>query len=140
PVHLRKYPRSLPRVLLRSLSGEPYLAGKWDSPSLERAVHGELTHTHYDVVYIDHLGMTRYLTLIRSLQPRARIVLEQHNVESDLFSQYANRATRFVRPVARREARLAAAFEARALRNVEALVAISEEDARRFRAMAGIQA
>ena len=47
------------------------------------------TGGRFDVLYIDHLGMAVHLPELRALCPWARVVLEEHNVESDFFRQFA---------------------------------------------------
>ena len=84
------------------LGGVPYLAAKWDSPALRRTLRRELRASAADVVYVDHLGMARYLPDIRAERPGSRIVLDQHNVESDLFKQFAERQDRGERTRCRR--------------------------------------
>jgi glycosyltransferase involved in cell wall biosynthesis len=141
PVHLFAHPRYVPRVAwLRAVHGVPYVAGKWDAPTVSRALQRELTERPYAVVWLDGLGSARYLPLVRSLQPRARVVLDQHNVESDRFAQFAKRQHGARRLVADAEWRAARRFERDAMRGVDAVSAISEDDARAYRAMAGIEA
>lgn len=140
PVHLFDFKRYVPRVvLLRALRGVPYLAGKWDSPRLRAALRRELAAA-VDVVYVDHLGMARYLHDVKATRPRARTVLDQHNVESDFFGQFAERKRGVVKVVAKAEHRASVAFERRALRDVDAVVAISPDDAKHFEALAGVRA
>jgi polysaccharide biosynthesis protein PslH len=140
PIHLKAFPRYIPRVLWRRALGEPYLAGKWASPAVVEALETAVRRRDFAVVYIDHLGMMRYEKLLRRLLPQARFVLEQHNVESDFFRQFASRAPLALKPAALLEFRLARRFEMAAMRKVDAVVAISHEDARTFRAMAGVEA
>jgi polysaccharide biosynthesis protein PslH len=141
PVHLFDFKRYVPRVvLLRALWGVPYLAGKWDSPALRKTLKRELLSSPVDVVYIDHLGMARYLGDVRVERPAARTVLDQHNVESDFFKQFAEQKRGPKRLVARAEYRAALRFEKQALRDVDAVVAISSEDAKHFEALAGVPA
>jgi len=141
PVHLFDFKRAVPRVvLLRALRGVPYLAGKWDSPALRKVLRRELASSPVDVVYIDHLGMARYLPDVKKARPSARTVLDQHNVESDFFKQFAERKTGPKKLVAKAEHRASERFEKRALRDVDAVVAISSEDAKHFDSLAGIHA
>ena len=89
---------------LVALGGVPYLAAKWDSPALRQTVRRELRDISTDIVYVDHLGMARYLPDIRAERPASRVVLDQHNVESDLYKQlverWSGRASRLPRGVA----------------------------------------
>lgn len=131
PVHLKQAPGELLRVLGRRLRhGTPYVLGKWQSAAVAAALRGELQAGH-DLVYIDHLGMAVYLPLLREVLPHARIVLEEHNVESDFFRQFAARKTLLppLRPLARLEHRAAARAEAHVLDEVDAVVTISGQDA-----------
>jgi len=141
PVHLFRHRRYVPRVvLLRALRGVPYLAGKWDSPAVRRSLRRQLPGRSYDVVWINGLGMAYYLPLVRELLPDARIVLDQHNVESDRFAEFARRQRGFRRIVANAEARAARRYERDVLRGVDAVGAISDSDVSGLRELAGIEA
>jgi glycosyltransferase involved in cell wall biosynthesis len=141
PVHLFDFKRYVPRVVaLRALRGVPYLAGKWDSRAVRKALRRELADTAVDVVYVDHLGMARYLPDVEMERPTCRIVLEQHNVESDFFKQFADKQKGPKRLVAQAEVRASVKFEKAALQRANAVVAISDEDAKHFDALAGIHA
>jgi glycosyltransferase involved in cell wall biosynthesis len=139
PIHLFDFKARVPRVVALRAAGIPYLAGKWDSRELRRTLRRELAGSPTDVVYIDHLGMVRYLPDIKKLRPRCRTVLDEHNVESDFFGQFAKEKTGVKKVVATAEHRAARRFEEQALRAVDAVVAISGEDARHFQALAGIE-
>jgi len=141
PIHLWNFPRYVARVvLLRVLFGVPYVAGKWDSPALRKALRCELLDSAVEVVYVDHLGMARYLPDIKAERPRCRVVLDQHNVESDFFKQFSDRKVGAKKLVAQIEWRATVRFEKRALKTVEGVVAISPEDAGHFAALSGVQA
>lgn len=141
PVHLFDFKRYVPRVVaLRALRGVPYLAGKWDSRALRKVLRRELVDTAVDVVYVDHLGMARYLPDVEAERPSCRIVLDQHNVESDFFKQFAEKKTGAKRLVAQAEYRASVTFEKAALEAAHAVVAISAEDAKHFDRLAGIHA
>src|SRR5690606_35186994 len=127
PIHLFDFKSYVPRVVGLRLAGVPYLAGKWDSPDLRRVLRRELATHDVDVVYVDHLGMARYLPDVAAERPRCRRVLDQHNVESDFFKQFAEEKKGAKRLVARAEHAAARRFEERVLREVDAVVAISGE-------------
>jgi polysaccharide biosynthesis protein PslH len=137
PIHLKQFPRYVPRVIALRAAGVPYLAGKWDGPKVRAALTRELQSQRFDVVYIDHLGMYRYADLIRKLQPWARLVLEQHNVESDFFHQFKDKKQGALKLVAHLEWQKARRFEQAAVRTADATVAISVQDAQVFRDMGG---
>ena len=141
PVHLFDFKSYVPRVvMLRALRGVPYLAGKWDSRALRKVLRRELFDTAVDVAYVDHLGMARYLPDVETERPSCRIVLDQHNVESDFFKQFAEKKSGATRLVAQAEYRASVRFEKDALTKANAVVAISAEDAKHFDALAGIHA
>jgi glycosyltransferase involved in cell wall biosynthesis len=140
PIHIWRFPRRVPRVLILRASGVPYLSAKWDSPSLRRTLLRELRSSPPDVVYMDHLGMARYLPVVRRAVPASRLVLEQHNVESDFFKRFAERQGGVKAIGARAEWRAAVRFEERVLSTVDAVVAISAADADRFRQLTGVRA
>jgi glycosyltransferase involved in cell wall biosynthesis len=141
PVHLFRHRRYVPRVVwLRVMRGLPYMAGKWHSPGVSAALRRELQGRTFDVVWINGLGIAYYLPLVRRLQPGARIVLDQHNVESDRFAQFAARQHGVRRLVARAEWRAAKRYERDILRAVDAVGAISDNDARSYLEFAGVEA
>lgn len=140
PIHLFDFKAYVPRVVALRLLGVPYLAGKWDSRDLRNTLREQLARVKPDVVYVDHLGMAEYLPDIHAVTPRARVVLDQHNVESDFFKQFADEKTGPKKIIARMEHRKAAAFERKVLRDVNAVVAISNEDAKVFESFAGVRA
>lgn len=140
PIHLFDFPRHVPRVVALRALGVPYLAGKWDSRALRETLRAELARIRADVVYLDHLGMARYLPDVKAVRPHARVVLDQHNLESAFFEQFANEKTGPKKVVATLEHRLARRFEEQTLRTVDAVVAISHEDAKHFEALEGVKA
>lgn len=140
PVHLWRSPSHIPRVLALRLCHVPYLAAKWDSAALRRTLCEALRASSADIVYVDHLGMARYLPDIRAVRPRSRVVLEQHNVESEFFRQFAESRFGLRKQVARAEWRAAARFEEEALTSVDAVIAISRADADYFDRVARVPA
>jgi len=140
PIHLRQHKRKLAEVaLIRLLHGTPYLLAKWRSSSVAAALTCELSAEssgpRWEVIYIDHLGMAVYLPLIRKLCPTARVVVECHNVESEFFAQFAAKQPLPLRWLAERESQAAAQHEAKILCEADAVVAISDRDAQRLRAL-----
>lgn len=140
PIHLFEFKRYVPRVvMLRALRGVPYLAGKWDSRELRRTLRRELLDSPVDVVYLDHLGMARYLADVKAERPHVRTVLDQHNVESDFFKQFAETKKGPKKIVAKMEYAAAQKFEKNAMQSVDAVVAISREDSEIFGKLAGVR-
>ena len=141
PIHLFRHPRYLPRVAwLRIARGAPYVAGKWESRGMRESLERELGDFRFDVVWLESLGSAWYLPLIRRSRPDVRVVLDGFNVESDLWAQYASRKRGPIKLVAEAEWRAARRFERDALRAVDSVAAISEDDARGYRELAGVDA
>ncbi|MGE0509476.1 MAG: glycosyltransferase family 4 protein [Acidimicrobiia bacterium] len=135
-VHIKRDPMQVVRTVFRRVvKREPYLFAKWWSPKTARAVREVAASGRWDVVYIDHLGMATHLQALRQAAPGARFVLEEHNVESDFFVQFAKEAPRWARPIARLEARVAQRAEVRVLRSMDAVVTISASDRDMLREM-----
>jgi glycosyltransferase involved in cell wall biosynthesis len=139
PIHLFDFKQYVPRVVAKRLLGVPYLVGKWDSPKLRAELRRTLVEGPVEVVYIDHLGMAGYLPDIKAERPFCRTVVDQHNVESDFFKQFAEEKTGPKKIVAKAEYAAARSFEQRVLREVDGVVAISHEDAKHFEALAGVR-
>jgi glycosyltransferase involved in cell wall biosynthesis len=141
PIHLFRYPRYVPRVVwLRAIHGVPYVLGKWDSPAVREGLRRELVDGEFDVVWLDGLGIAHYLPLVRTLQPAARVVLRQFNVESDLFAQFARRQRGLARLVAEAEWRAARRYERDTLRAVDAVGVVSADDVATCRQLASVEA
>jgi glycosyltransferase involved in cell wall biosynthesis len=141
PIHMRRHPRYVPRLLrLRALRGLPYLVAKCDNPEMRALIARELETGKYDVVYFGALGMTAYVRDARRLAPRARVVLEEHNVEWRIFDSLADAVEGPMRHVWKLEAAALRRYERRMLRQVDAVIAISETDARELRAFSSVNA
>jgi glycosyltransferase involved in cell wall biosynthesis len=140
PTHMRRSPRHLPRLLGLRMLGVPYVVAKFDNASMHALVEEHLVTGAYDVVYIGQLGMAAYLGGVRRLAPRAHVVLEEHNVEWEIFQRLAPTFRFALRQVTRLEARTLRWYERRALRAVDAVIAISDADGRAIQQLAGVTA
>lgn len=153
PKHMRRSPRHLPRLIRLRMRGVPYLIAKCDTAAMRTLVERHLRTGSCDVVYVGHLGMAAYLASVRRLAPKARVVLEQHNVEWEIFQRLGQAApdstfkaegkagpSFALRQAARWEAWALRSYERRVLRAVDAVIAISDADARAFHLLAGIDA
>ena len=141
PIHMRRHPRTLPRLArLRFVQGVPYLVGKCDTASMRARIREALQARRYDVVYLGALGMAAYLDDVRRHAPHAHVVLEQHNVEWEIFARLAEHVAPRWRPLLHWEARALRRYEAHALQAVDAVIAISATDAGHFRQLSGVEA
>jgi glycosyltransferase involved in cell wall biosynthesis len=140
PSSMRRSPKHLPRLLRLRLQGVPYLVAKCDNPAMHALVRRHLEAETYGLIYVGQLGMMTYLAGIRRLAPRARVVLEEHNVEWEIFERLAPTFRFALRQAAHLEARALRGYERRALRKVDRVIAISDADADAFGKLAGIDA
>jgi glycosyltransferase involved in cell wall biosynthesis len=141
PPHWKTDTRSLFRFLrLRLLHREPYLVAEVDSPAMHELVESHLSGGDYEVVYLGNIGMMAYLPAVRRFAPKASVVLEEHNVEWTIFDQLAKSLRPPKSHAARWEARTLRRFEKRALRDVDAVIAISAADAAGLRELAHVDA
>lgn len=98
-------------------------------PSRIEALERVVREFRPDLVVIEHLGLHPFLPMLR--QCGARLVLDMHNVESDLAGQIRQKRDWFGAR-RRREQRTVAALEAQVLAAVDAVWVCSEEDAARL--------
>jgi glycosyltransferase involved in cell wall biosynthesis len=140
PGSMRRSPRQLPRLLRLRAQGVPYLVAKHDTTAMRELVERELRARRYDVVYVGHLAMCAYLPTIRRLAPTASVVLEQHNVEWEIFDRLAPTLRGPMRYVGKIEAQSLRSYERKALSAVDSVIAISTADALAFERLAGIRA
>jgi glycosyltransferase involved in cell wall biosynthesis len=135
PVHIRRKPLALARTLaIGLLRDQPYLAAKYESRAYQAAAADLVARRPPDVIWCDHLNV--FPAARRVAGGVVPLVLDEHNVESDLFRRAAG-ATGLLSAAARLEAGRAERFERAALAHANAVVAISEEDAVRLRELGG---
>jgi sugar transferase (PEP-CTERM/EpsH1 system associated) len=76
--------------VLRGMAGPvPLTVLNYASKEIEHVLRGALASTAFDAVQIESIHMAPYLETIRRVNPGVKAVLDWHNVESELISQYA---------------------------------------------------
>ena len=121
-------------ALLRS-PGEPLSIARHSHWEVRRELERRLAAERFDLVHAEQLQ-----ALPQAEPAFARgipVVLRAQNVESDLWTAAARRATGLRGVVLRREARRLAEWEAKAIRRCAATLALTPEDAGRLRALSG---
>jgi Glycosyltransferase len=121
---------------LRSFQiGAPHLVARFFSPRFARALRELLQTESFDVVQLESPFLLPYLPTIRQAS-RAAVVLRSLNVEFRIWEQIAARESNIVRRTALRLlARSLRRYEVRQLNACDAIVPITEEDRRDFRAL-----
>ncbi len=137
PEHPRRLLPFLARNLRRVAQGVNPLIDRFSEASVRAAVERSLHHETYDIVVLEHSWIAHYIPLVREMQPRARIILDCHNIESDLWRQYYEHPPKFWhKPAAYRFWRSALEQERTYLRLADLVWVVSETDAERARALA----
>jgi glycosyltransferase involved in cell wall biosynthesis len=139
PTHMRRSPAHLPRLLRLRLQGVPYLIAKCDNPDMRALIERHAKTGEYGVVYVGHLGMATYLSTVRRLAPESRVVLEEHNVEWEIFRRLAPTFRSPLRQAAHLEAWALRRYERRTLRAVDATIAISDADSETLGRLGGVE-
>jgi glycosyltransferase involved in cell wall biosynthesis len=125
--------RALLRVLVRFLRGRSVSALTWFSPRVVREVHRDLSEHRYDLTIVAFTQLLGYL----AITPRP-VLVDMHNVESELMANYAGSAASWPKRLAARyEASALRSLESRLTRGVEAVATVSGRDADLLRDLAG---
>ena len=89
----------------------------------------------FDVIHFDHPHTALSWELVRKLQPRAALVLEAHNIEALVIERLAHSRPHWQRRALFWQARRIRALEREIAREMDLVIACSEEDAQAFAAM-----
>jgi len=117
-----------PWNVLRGIKGPiPVTVLNYASKDIERGLREALQATAFNAVQIESIHMAPYLKIIRQQTPAATVVLDWHNVESELIRQYAASTTNPVKKfIAARTSTLLYQMEQEALKSFSAHTVVSE--------------
>jgi glycosyltransferase involved in cell wall biosynthesis len=115
------------------LRGRPFGYARYGGRALRSAFRHLLSEQSLDLVHFDHLHAAQLLPEARALAPRARVVMDAHNVEAQVAERLAEVSPWPLSLVLRRQARATARLEAWAARGVDAVLCCSELDASALR-------
>jgi glycosyltransferase involved in cell wall biosynthesis len=114
----------------RSLAlGMPLRYARYVSPPVRAALAELLREEKFDIVHFDHPHMGQLLPMVRRAQPDVRLVLDEHNVEAHLLQSYAALLKWPQAVLLRRQAARVMALERRLVRQADATLACSDENA-----------
>jgi sugar transferase (PEP-CTERM/EpsH1 system associated) len=83
-------PRYTARKLAQGLfSRQPLTVINYGSAAMEEALSRLLRQTDFDVIQVEGTPMAGYAPLCRKLAPRALVVYDWHNIESELLDRFA---------------------------------------------------
>ncbi len=120
------------------LSQQPDLAQRLKSKLFSQRLCSLLEEVNFDVVQFEGLEMARFLPIVRQYQPNTKLVYDAHNAESalqEVIYQVDKKNLKRL-PIAiysRIQAQRIAHFEHIICQQVDAVIAVSEEDARILR-------
>lgn len=125
------------RVLANTaFSSQPFNMAKYQRPSFEAMVREAINARRPDVVHFDSLHTAWYAARVRQEAPDALRVLRCHNAEHVILARLAESETNPVKKaLIALQAKRLHDYEAAALDAFDLILAITEADAARFRAM-----
>lgn len=121
--------------LLNTLfSSKPYNIAKYKRASFEALIEAAVRQCVPDVVHFDSLHTAWYTDLVGDLAPRALKVLRCHNAEHIILKRLAeSQINPFKKSLIGLQAKRLLRYEAAELDSFDLILAITEEDAQRFR-------
>lgn len=128
---------SVARVLANTLfSSQPFNMAKYQRGEFLSLVEAAIDRSTPDVIHFDSLHTTWYAKALRERAPSALRVLRCHNAEHVILERLAeSESNPLKKALIGLQARRLRAYEARSLDDMDLILAITEADAARFRAM-----
>lgn len=115
------------------VTSDSYNVSRFFSTDLDRKLMQLLEADDYDVVHLESLFMTPYISTIRKFS-EAKIVLRSHNLEHLIWERLANStANKAKRLYLKHLASKLKQYEERTINEVDGIAAISFEDTQRFK-------
>ncbi len=133
PVHPRTATAFFRRNLVRALRGVNPLVDRFHAPELRCELQMWLSSRRYAVLIMEHTWIAPYIQFLRAMQPRALMVLDAHNIESDLWRQYYRSPKHWwYRPAAFRYFRAMLEIESKFIPAFDLILATSALDCQRL--------
>jgi glycosyltransferase involved in cell wall biosynthesis len=115
------------------ITQDSYNITRFFSTDMDSKLTKTLQQNHYDLIILESLFMSPYIGTIRRFS-NARIILRSHNLEYIIWERMAETSGNIARKAYLRYlARKLKETELDAMRSVDGIVAISSEDAKRFK-------
>jgi len=117
------------KVVRGALGRTPLPLLNYTTSAMKRALELILSNDDFDVVQIESIHLLAYLPIIRAARSRPLVILDWHNIESDLMQQYSERAIGTLRRAyARRTSRQLSRLERQAMKEFDAHLVVSDSD------------
>ena len=124
---------TLGKIVRGALGQTPLPLLNYTTTAMKQSLERLLSEGEFDVVQIESIHLLAYLPIIRAARSRPLVILDWHNIESDLLLQYSGRAGGTLRRAyARRTARQLNRLERLSLKEFDAHVVVSENDRARL--------
>lgn len=118
------------RAARATFGGEPYVMfHRHNRAAMRQQIRQALADTPPDLIYLDHLDPYAF----RPLFPKARILVDFHNLYGRLAERVATERAGLAGHYLAREARLLSRMEARAAKDAQAVMSVSNDEADEFR-------
>lgn len=118
------------------VEGSPYHVSRFWQAGYEDKLRQLIAEKNFDLIQIEGLSMAVYLQLIKSLTG-VRVVLRAHNVEYRIWQRHiANEQDYFRKSYLRIQVKRLRKFERNILRQVDGVIAITDEDRQCLQEMA----
>nr|WP_244982091.1 glycosyltransferase family 4 protein [Corallococcus exercitus] len=139
-LHLVDLPRVAPRETLHStqafLRGTPLTYVRFARQGLRDALRKVLTERGpFDIIHFDHLHMAQLLPLARQINPSAHLVIDEHNVESQVLARMAPLSAPLLRPFLNWQFQRVEQLERECVSQADTVLACSDVDAQQLRGL-----
>jgi len=115
------------------LRGRPFGYTRYAGRNLRTVFRHLVLEQSVDLVHFDHLHAAQLLPDARALAPRARTVMDAHNVEAQVADRLAEVSRWPLSAILRRQARAIARLETRTVQGLDAVLSCSALDAEALR-------
>ncbi|GEB77847.1 glycosyltransferase [Sporolactobacillus inulinus] len=118
--------------LLSLISSKPYTINKFYSRKMKKIIINEQLQNKYDLIYVSHLSMMVYSPFFKT-----KVILDQQNVESLIFSRFVRETRGLKRILGLIEYFKLRKFEKYKLIKADKIIALSENDKNQFMNLIG---
>ncbi len=137
--HAPLAPRELTGAAVDFLNSRPLRYRRYVGRAMQAALGQLLASRRFDLVHFDHLHTAQLLPLVRRLQPEARVVIDEHNVEARILIRMASTLGPGRRELMLWQARRVLRLEETLIPQADLVLACSEVDAAELRHMGARQ-
>lgn len=119
-----------PGKLFRGALGKvPLPVLNYTTSSMKDTLRALLENHDFDIIQVESIHLFSYLPIIRKAAGKTRVILDWHNIESELIYRYSERTGNIAkRAYAKRTSRQLQSLEYRALKDFDAHIVVSSRD------------